>query len=287
MVAFALRYNPVRLNQKVTPATNPVEMLEISLRIKGRKSSSVDPLHSLVEQMMGIIPVRDPAHNKKESDSGEWQHLSNVVVAGYVPDGPASKISDKLLVGDVIRLVDGQQVNLATIEQLLSTYSSSTKVKLTVQRPTKLLPDPISPDENSSSNGSMAAGAPLTGLSEKKARAALGRLTCIVLYLSRYVPQVSLVSSITCIVSTCTFRTGLTESSPEMADVLYQFPSPAHIGDQATKLLKARGVFVTLAQVGDVKNCRKDLPVDTHYSVTDLASDICVPATLFFSICQR
>ena len=32
-----------------------------------------------------------------------------VVVAGYLTDGPAIKISDKLRIGDVIRLVDGQQ----------------------------------------------------------------------------------------------------------------------------------------------------------------------------------
>ena len=105
------------------------------MRIKGRKHAvEGDGGPTLLEQMMGIIPVR----GRDMSDLDDV-----VIVAGYLTDGPAIKISDKLRIGDVIRLVDGQQVNLTIIEQLLSTYSSSTKVKLTIQRPpARLFPEP-------------------------------------------------------------------------------------------------------------------------------------------------
>ena len=78
------------------------------MRIKGRKHAveDIEGGPSLLEQMMGIIPAR-----------GRDLDDDVVVVAGYLTDGPAIKISDKLRIGDVIRLVDGQQVNLTIIEQ--------------------------------------------------------------------------------------------------------------------------------------------------------------------------
>ena len=42
-------------------------------------------------------------------------------------------------------------------------------------------------------------------------------------------------------------RAGITESSPELADVLYQYPTAAS-GHHSIKLLKVRGIFVTLVQ---------------------------------------
>ena len=70
------------------------------MRIKGRKHAveGVEGGPSLLEQMMGIIAAR-----------GRDLDDDVVVVAGYLTDGPAIKISDKLRIGDVIRLVDGQQ----------------------------------------------------------------------------------------------------------------------------------------------------------------------------------
>ena len=71
------------------------------MRIKGRKHAveGVEGGPSLLEQMMGIIAAR--GRDLLDDDV--------VVVAGYLTDGPAIKISDKLRIGDVIRLVDGQQ----------------------------------------------------------------------------------------------------------------------------------------------------------------------------------
>ena len=64
-----------------------------------------------------ILPSGNLA-NRGRSDAAAADPDSDVViVAGYLTDGPAIKISDKLRIGDVIRLVDGQQVNLTIIEQ--------------------------------------------------------------------------------------------------------------------------------------------------------------------------
>lgn len=43
-------------------------------------------------------------------------------------------------------------------------------------------------------------------------------------------------------------RSGLTESSPDMADVVFQFPSGS-VGSQTAKLIKTRGILVTLTEV--------------------------------------
>ena len=73
-----------------------MEIHEVSLRIKGRPkhAGAAVPGHSLIESMMGIVPVR---HGM------EPQHMNSVVVAGFLTEGPAIKISDKLLIGDLIR----------------------------------------------------------------------------------------------------------------------------------------------------------------------------------------
>ena len=216
-------YGQLKTFESVFEGANPVEMLEVNLRIKGKKN--VDPRRSLMEQMMGIIPVRPGSESQ--------HHLTNVIISGYLTDGPAIKISDKLQIGDIIRLVDGQQVNLATIEQLLSTHASSAKVKLTIQRSAKLFqPDGSSHDESTSSssvNGQPKSQLqdPFQATSGAKTQNLLKRLPYLILYLT---------------------RSGITESSPDMADVLYQYPSAAS-GQHSAKLLKTRGMITTLSQV--------------------------------------
>ena len=44
--------------------------------------------------------------------NSQQQHLSNVIIAGHIPEGAAYKVRDKLKIGNVIRLMDGQEVNL-------------------------------------------------------------------------------------------------------------------------------------------------------------------------------
>ena len=70
-----------------------MEIHEVNLRIKGRKHAGPGS-NSLIEAMMGIVPVR---HGM------EPQHMNSVVIAGFLTEGPAIKISDKLMIGDVIR----------------------------------------------------------------------------------------------------------------------------------------------------------------------------------------
>ena len=74
-----------------------------------------------------------------------------MIIAGFLTDGPAIKQQDKLRIGDWIRSIDGHQVRshaprscsqshtcpqvtLDNIGSVLARYSSSCKVKLTVQR---------------------------------------------------------------------------------------------------------------------------------------------------------
>ncbi|TRY75063.1 hypothetical protein TCAL_00628 [Tigriopus californicus] len=223
-------YGQLKTFESVFEGSNPVEMHEVTLRIKGRKS--VQPGQSLMENMMGIIPVRHGL---------EPQHLNNVVVAGYLTDGPAIKISDKLQIGDIIRLVDGQQINLSTIEQMLSTYSSSTKIKMTIQRPTRIYPTDNSSSLDDSSTENYQAPANISNLFDGNApspgevEGILKKLPFVGLYLT---------------------RTGITETSPEMADVLFQFPLNL-VGDHSARLIKARGMFVTLCQaLPDVTNSK-------------------------------
>lgn len=94
-------------------------------------------------------------------------------------------------------MVDGQQVNLATIEQLLSTYSSSTKVKLSLQRPSKMFGGGGSGDDsNSASQDETSVGVssrvpPLVkvltgqGPSSSEVMGMLRRFPYIVLYVTR------------------------------------------------------------------------------------------------------
>ncbi len=167
------------------------------------------------------------------------------------------------------RLVDGQQVNLATVEQLLSTYTSSTaKVKLTLQRP--VLPPPPSgtsplkftldssssgqeevsaitnmtdQDDDGSDNSNCPPSTLFVSTPPRLARLLLGDDEDVdasreVKSFLRRMPY--LVLGVT--------REGVSESSPEMADVLYQFPDRS-AGPLSEAILKARGIFVTLCQV--------------------------------------
>ena len=78
----------------------------------------------------------------EKRDEGE---LGVIVVAGYIPNrGPAIKAGDRgdLLIGDIIRSMDGQHVTIDTVNsflfQKLTNCSSSQRmatVKLTIQRP--------------------------------------------------------------------------------------------------------------------------------------------------------
>ena len=97
---------------------------------------SDNPTHAgiLLDAMLGI--------GAEKREEGE---LGVIVVAGYIPNhGPAIKAADRgeLLIGDIIRSMDGQHVTMDTVNsflvQKLSNCSSSQRtatVKLTIQRP--------------------------------------------------------------------------------------------------------------------------------------------------------
>ncbi len=260
-------------------------MVEVTLRIKGRKSVSHlmggggdggARSKTLLELMAGLVPVRN---SQTDSDP----HLSSVVVASVAEGGAAAKAGrDKVRPGDVVRLVDGHQVNLATVEQLLSTYtSSSAKVKLTLQRPSPAAAAaaaaaaatvPLRLTNTDSSSSGQEEVSAITNMTEDEAdqtpppppsslfvstpprlarlllgegaehEAATADASREVKALLRRMPYLAL--GVT--------RTGVEESSPEMADVLYQFPPARSAGACSEALIKARGVFVTLCQVNTI-----------------------------------
>ncbi len=260
-------------------------MVEVTLRIKGRKSVSHlmggggdggARSKTLLELMAGLVPVRN---SQTDSDP----HLSSVVVASVAEGGAAAKAGrDKVRPGDVVRLVDGHQVNLATVEQLLSTYtSSSAKVKLTLQRPSPAAAAaaaaatvPLRLTNTDSSSSGQEEVSAITNMTEDEAyqtpppppsslfvstpprlarlllgegaehEAATADASREVKALLRRMPYLAL--GVT--------RTGVEESSPEMADVLYQFPPARSAGACSEALIKARGVFVTLCQVNGFVN---------------------------------
>ena len=124
------------------------ELHEVSLKINVKQLKpqlahfrmaldSDNPTHAgiLLDAILGIAAAK--------RDEGE---LGVIVVRGYVPNrsGPAMKAGDRgeLLIGDIIRSMDGQHVTMDTVNsflvQKLTNCSSSQRtatVKLTIQRP--------------------------------------------------------------------------------------------------------------------------------------------------------
>ena len=124
------------------------ELHEVSLKINVKQLKpqlphfrmaldSDNPTHAgiLLDAILGIAAAK--------RDEGE---LGVIVVRGYVPhhSGSAMKAGDRgeLLIGDIIRSMDGQHVTMDTVNSFLvqkltncSSGQKTTTVKLTIQRP--------------------------------------------------------------------------------------------------------------------------------------------------------
>ena len=208
-------YGQIKTFESFFEGTSPVELIDVNLRLTAIKNRfQQEASLSLLEDTLGIIP----GHNDQPSEDAPFT-ANRVIIAGFLTDGPAIKHHDKLMIGDWIRSIDGHQVTLDNIGSILSRYSSSCKVKLTVQR-AAVLPSLVEDDEQMITPPSVINIVTGKGPSPADVQSMLRKLPYIALYIT---------------------RRGITETSPELADVIYQYPS-----QHQSKLLQVRGMFLTL-----------------------------------------
>lgn len=208
-------YGQIKTFESFFEGTNPVELTDVHIRLTAAKVKGEHEFGlSLLEETLGIIPGRS------EQPTEDAPFTANrVIIAGFITDGPAIKQHDKLKIGDWLRTIDGQQVTLDNIAGVLSRYSSSCKVKLTVQRAANIS-QLVEEDDQLITPPTVIKIVTGQGPSPGDVQGMLKKLPYIALY---------------------TTRRGITETSPELADVLYQFPA-----QQQSKLLQVRGMFLTL-----------------------------------------
>jgi len=209
-------YGQIKTFESFFEGTSPVELVDVHLRLVAAKGLRADSGASvkLLEFSLGILP----GHNEQPPEDAPFT-ANRVIIAGFLTDGPAIKQQDKLRIGDWIRSIDGHQVTLDNIGSVLARYSSSCKVKLTVQR-AALLPTLVEEDEQMITPPSVMKIVTGQGPSPADVQGMLRKLPYIALYIT---------------------RRGITETSPELADVIYQYPT-----QHQSKLLQVRGMFLTL-----------------------------------------
>ena len=205
-------YGQIKTFESFFEGTNPVQLTDVHLRLTALRPRGEQGSASL-EETLGIIPGR----NEQPPEDAPFT-ANRVIIAGFLTDGPAIKQHDKLKIGDWLRSIDGQQVTLDNLGSVLSRYGSSCKVKLTVQR-TAVVAALLEEDEQLVTPPSVMKIVTGQGPSPADVQSILRSLPYMALYVT---------------------RRGITETSPDLADVLYQFPS------QQSKLLQVRGMFLTL-----------------------------------------
>jgi hypothetical protein len=196
----------------------------------------------LLEALLGIIPEAKPmpseAHNGDIVDN-------SVVVGGLVPEGVADK-AGKVRIGDIIRSLDGHHVNIDSANTYLlhklsktSSSSSSGKVKLILQRP-------VGPALRTRSKNQLRNVSEVDRVEEEL----------------NVVPNTIIVGRVDGFNSAADFKLlhaspviamlltqqGITDSSPDMADIMYQFPL-ATPSEPPSPHVRVRGVFSTLSQL--------------------------------------
>ena len=206
-------YGQIKTFESFFEGTNPVQLTDVHLRLTAVKTRGDQGGPASLEETLGIIPGR----NEQPPEDAPFT-ANRVIIAGFLTDGPAIKQHDKLKIGDWLRSIDGQQVTLDNLGSVLSRYGSSCKVKLTVQR-TAVVPALLEEDDQLVTPPSVMKIVTGQGPSPADVQSILRSLPYMALYVT---------------------RRGITETSPELADVLYQFPS------QQSKLLQVRGMFLTL-----------------------------------------
>ena len=159
-----------------------------------------------------------------------------------IPNGPAEKCDGKVKAGDIIRSLDGHHVTIETANTYLlhklskASHSSSTgKVKLIIQRPIgasiigdtnrlSKVKDVIDMDETSKREAILSQ---YTDLNREQWR--------LIIHSNAFAM----------IISTET----MSQSAPDHADLMYQFPNDDRQDTVLPSVVRARGVFSTLMQL--------------------------------------
>ena len=199
----------------------------------------------LLENLLGIVPVLKPIQSVAGMPGGGTVIDNSVVIANLVPQGPSSKVGEKIRVGDIIRSLDGHHITLDSVNTFLLTKltriqnsSSTVKVKLILQRPmagaSKSILPPLSEIDMSSQR--KAVWEQHRTLNAQ----ALGILE----------------SAQVCAAIVTQNNPANSESvSMDLSNVIYQFPRPnagsglEAAGGFSSSLLKVSGIFFTLIQL--------------------------------------
>jgi len=205
-------YGQIKTFESLFEGTNPVHLTDVQIRLSVRKGERSD---RLLEETLGIVP------EERESGEEDSPYSANrLIIAGFLPGSPALKLAaDKLRPADWIRSIDGHQVNLENIDSVLRRYTSSCKVKLTVQRAAEISRI-LGEDDQLMTPPSILKMVTGQGPSPGDVESMLRRLPYLALYMSRQ---------------------EMTETAADLADVLYQFPT-----HKQSKLIQVRGLFLTL-----------------------------------------
>ncbi|XP_012253761.2 protein inturned isoform X1 [Athalia rosae] len=190
--------------------TEVSEIRQVVVRIDPGKRHKLGRRASLCEAYIGIVP-------------GSFSDNIRVMVAGFVPGGDAMK--NKIAkIGDWLRSIDGKEVSVQNLESLLSEILEPMDVNLELQRVA----------------GTEVGKTPLEPISVKQQSSMAYRLV------SEEYSRSLLESLMKFSVGIIFLRTtGLSETGPELQDVIYSFPRSPNKCMQSV-LCRTRGAFVTL-----------------------------------------
>ncbi|XP_037087567.1 protein inturned-like [Pollicipes pollicipes] len=222
-----------RKSQKVTAG----EVYRVVVRLDTRSPSSGRP-DPLSESLLGFV-------SEHALSAGGGSGAAPVVVAALVPGGPLLR-NPHVRIGDRLERVNGAPVSVASLPAVLAALPRRGKVTLTMRSGALAFSDGVgrhaAPATNGSTHQESADGAVTNLTGDGLQLEALGQLL-------RSVPYGLL----------CLSTGGLTESSPDRQDIVYQFPS------YDTALLSARGSLLTLA--GLTQQISGDTPLRVRTTV--------------------
>ncbi|XP_027211506.1 protein inturned isoform X1 [Penaeus vannamei] len=193
---------------KVTFRDNPSgEVRKVNLQVS-EGGNNLGRRASLCETVLGVVPGRfsEPPD-------------SRVMVAGLVPGSQALR-DGVIKIGDWLKEVDGTDINWDNLDDILAELQIPSTISLSVQKcASETLPEDTDHDRKRVIQTQLVKV--VTGVEvDSRDKTFLQELPHTLLYLS---------------------LVGVTEDSPDGADIRYQFPN------WSNKLVKVRGMFITAA----------------------------------------
>ncbi|XP_041359859.1 protein inturned-like isoform X2 [Gigantopelta aegis] len=104
---------------------------QVVISVNPGVSTTLQSYKTACEQLLGIVPGIDGVNGK--SVSRGCSEKKDVIVKGFLPDGPAVKLTN-IHINDSLKKINGVSVTWDNIDKILSTISSPQQVKLTLQR---------------------------------------------------------------------------------------------------------------------------------------------------------